>query len=718
MRELQKQVVLGDGQVPMSSMQRGAWILILPLWAWLSSGCISPSGRQDAEPIRFANLGAEYVGDLACFDCHEGQWRGFQEHGMARSFYPLTQENVIEDFRAAPLFHEGSGFYYQVFARGDSFFQAEYRLDASGGRTHELVRKIDYVVGSGNAARTYLTESVGRLYEMPLTWYAQSATWDFSPGYQIYNKRFGRLVPDRCMACHNSYPGSVPFVTGKYDHVPEGIGCERCHGPGSLHVAERLASPEVRDAADRTIVNPAHLSGELQMDICQQCHLHTTVSLLREGHEAFDFRPSERLEDFVALFSAPKDETEGTIDVISHAERLRLSACFVATSMTCTTCHNPHEGFRDKGPEYFDRTCASCHDGVDMTEHSGGESCIQCHMPKVPADGAPHASFTDHWIRVVGNDIPELRPAHALEAAGLAPYFERDTSGPEAERYAALAYLVHGTQLADSVLLDRGITLAGPIHAQDSSGELSFLLGVTLTNLGSAQEAIAPLRLAIERRAVPERLNGLAQALEQAEQASGEVRALYDSALVQQPALADIRINYGLFLQRQGDLQQAAVQFRLATTEMPLLAVAHTHLGTAYMQDGAFDQAEASLKRAIALEPDDSDALGNLGLMYTTMPGRNADARRLFERAATAAPGNAVAQANLGTWYLNNGNLRAAIERLTAALALAPDYLGGMINLALAHARSGNYEEARRLAVQALALDPGNNAVKQILDAL
>ncbi len=708
----------GDASRPMlnwRSLRLGALVVACGLLARCQG---QTEGQADPEPVRFANLNSNYVGDAACFDCHAEQWRGFQEHGMARSFYPMRPDNAVEDFAAVPLFHPGSGYHYRVLARGDSFYQVEYRLDDLGNKTHELVRRMDYVVGSGNAARTYLTESKGRLYEMPLTWYTQAAAWDFSPGYERYNKRFSRLVPDRCMACHNSYPASVPFVDGKYEEVPEGIGCERCHGPGELHVQERLESSEVQGAIDHTIVNPAHLTIDRQMDICQQCHLHTTVSLLRDGREAFDFRPSERLEDFVALYSAPQDDVPGTIDVISHAARLKQSACFVVSPMTCTTCHDPHEGFRTKGPAYFDETCISCHKDSPAQGHGGGESCSGCHMPKVPAAGAPHASFTDHWIRDPNRHLPNPVPAHELEAGALVPFFDKDSSGSTAGAYAALAALVHATQQADGMLLERAIQMAEPVHLQDPTGELSFVLGVALTNMGRGSEAIEPLRHAVAQAPVPERLNGLAQALEQSSESLGEIAALYDSALARQPALADIRVNYGVFLQRQGQLQESLQQFRLAATEAPLLVLAHTHLGTVYMQDGAFDMAEASLRRAIALEPDDADALGNLGLMYATMAGRRHDARGLFERAAEAAPLNAVAQGNLGTWYLNNEFLDEAIAHLSRAVELEPAYLGGKINLATAHARSGNYLRARRLAREVLQVDANNPTALRILAAL
>ena len=94
--------------------------------------------------------------------------------------------------------------------------------------------------GSGTVARSYFTEENGRLFQLPLTWYRDHG-WDFSPGYEINNARFDRLMPDRCIACHANYPATKPFLEGKPVELRPGIGCERCHGPGALHVAERRA---------------------------------------------------------------------------------------------------------------------------------------------------------------------------------------------------------------------------------------------------------------------------------------------------------------------------------------------------------------------------------------------------------------------------------------------------------------------------------------------
>ncbi len=197
--------------------------------------------------IRFSNVhpaSVEYVGDATCSTCHADEYAGFQSHGMAKSFTPVTAAQRSELFDSSPIYHEQSNFYYKAVAVDSAYYQDEYRLDESGQTTHFMRWRMEYVVGSGGAAKTYLGTDGGRLYELPLTWYTQTKRWDFSPGYDVQNVRFDRLIPDRCIACHNGYPEDIPNLEGKYVSLPNGIGCERCHGPGSLHVEERLSNPD------------------------------------------------------------------------------------------------------------------------------------------------------------------------------------------------------------------------------------------------------------------------------------------------------------------------------------------------------------------------------------------------------------------------------------------------------------------------------------------
>lgn len=687
-----------------------------------------PAAGEAAEgAIRFRNLSADFTGDEACFDCHEEQYRGFEEHGMANSFYPMRAAAVVEAFDGVIVEDPNRGFSYRPYREGDRFWLEEFRQGPDGSKTHALVREMEYVVGSGTAARTYLVEEGGRYFELPLTWYTQEEKWDLSPGYEVSNTRFDRLIPDRCMACHNSYPRSTPFVDGKYEAVPHGIGCERCHGPGSVHVEARLASPEPAGDIDETIVNPAHLSLERRLDVCQQCHLHATASMLREGRGAYDYRPSRPLSEHMAFYVSDAADSGEEIDAISHADLMKQSACFIETQasaqpMDCTTCHNPHEAFRLAGPDYFNAACTACHAPAALqaalpeasmrAAHAEDAHCFSCHMPKASVAGTPHTALTDHHIRVVreqGAAAPDGEAA--VERVRLRPYYARDDS---AGAYAGMAYVIRGLQHRDTTALRHGVTLLD--DAAGAFGEAQYLRGYGYMQLGEMARAAQPLEQAVALQPKPERLNALAQTYERLGRGDAAIRDLYERALAAQPARADIRVNYGRYLETQGELDAAAAQYEAAVAEHPWLAPAHFNLGTARLRQGDRAAAERSLREAILLDPDGGQALGNLGFLLA-QDGRLAEARALFEQAVRAEPENPVAYGNLGAFHMNDGRPEIAVQWFSRAVELDPSYVDGLVNLALAWYLLGEDDAARRYAQEALRLAPNHPQARQILDA-
>jgi Tfp pilus assembly protein PilF len=713
-------------------MRRSLSVALLLLSGVAACRSDAPTPEVD-ERDRFRNVSdssVAYTGDRVCASCHEDLWRSYQGHGMARSMYRLTDSTVVEDFGAAPVFHAATRFYYRPYREGSRFYQEEYRLGPGGEKTHSLVREVAYVVGSGSAARTYLAESNGRLYELPLTWYTQARRWDFSPGYAEDNARFDRIVGDRCIACHSAYPTPTGTAQDKFARVPLGIGCERCHGPGALHVEARLARPDVQ-GVDETIVNPAHLSLPRRLDVCQQCHLQGTVMLLREGETAYSFRPGMAMAAHQALFSVQQTEGEGRIGVISHAERMQQSPCFRETQATarpleCTTCHDPHAGFRDRGPEYFNAACRTCHAPADLAaqvppearaQHTAQANCTSCHMPKVESE-APHSSFTDHYIRVV-----RQRAAPPADASGgettLVAHFDRDREGAQARIYEGMAYVVYGRQRGDEAALRRGVDLlADALGGEDQRyGEAHFLLGFARLQLGQPGEAVAPLESAVRLAPnVAERLNALAQAYEATGRAP-EAAPRYQAALQAAPDQAPIRVNHGRLLEAQGQLAAAAAQYRQAAIEQPWLFAARFNLGTALLRLGDLAGGEAALREAVGLMPDDPEARGNLGSLYAGT-GRPALARAQFTAAAEAAPTSPTALGNLGAFLLNSGELVRAESLLSRAVTLNPGYADGLVNLALVHLRQGNAQAAAMRAQQALQVRPGDPRAQQILGAL
>ena len=644
------------------------------------AACLAPREAEAEQTFLNLDPAVQYVGDATCATCHEELYQSYQSHGMAQSLYELTPESAVEDFSGVEVRHEPTGFVYVARREGDRFVQEEVREGPGGVRDHRLVREMTYVVGSGSAARTYLTEENGRLYELPLTWYTQAdggaGAWGLSPGYAEQNARFDRTIPDRCMACHNGVSEPVPFTDGKFAELARGIGCESCHGPGALHAEARLASEEAPDSIDVTIVNPKWLSVDLRLDVCQQCHLNGEVSVLREGETAYSYRPGRPLSAHRAVFALETDDPN-RVSVISHADRMRASACFQeSAAMDCVTCHNPHEGFREKPDAYFNDTCRSCHAPEPLVarmptpelrqQHDATANCFSCHMPKVSADDVPHASFTDHKVRVVGED----RIVGTATAGELRPYFERDREGGLEE---GMAYVIYARQGGGSRAFRAGVSmLEDRLDERPEAGEAQYLLGYARLQTGRAGAAIEPLTRAIEQSENPERLNALAQAYEQTGRPASEAIALYRRALEIQPAAADVRVNYGRLLEAGGRLAEAVDQYRRAISEEPWLAQAHTLLGGALAKAGDLDGAVVALREAVHLEPSQADALTNLGVIVAQR-GSVAEAGRLFRRAVEADPRNANAQANLALYLLNEGRLQDALDRAQQALALDPN---------------------------------------------
>ena len=131
-----------------------------------------------------------------------------------------------------------------MIVRGVDYYQRRWQIGFDGKETNVEEMKIDYVIGSGNHARSYLHRTVsGGYIELPLGWYSQKGGyWGMSPGFDNTHPQTRRFASYECIFCHDAYPripaghdapGIDPVFTGV---LPEGIDCQRCHGAGTNHI--------------------------------------------------------------------------------------------------------------------------------------------------------------------------------------------------------------------------------------------------------------------------------------------------------------------------------------------------------------------------------------------------------------------------------------------------------------------------------------------------
>ena len=575
-----------------------------------------PIATSAASPFRNVAQPVRYVGDSACVACHAKEAEAWARSAMAQSFQPWSPQTRVETTLATPIVNRPTGLGYSVVEEGGRLWQVETIASPDGSPLHELRRRMDWVAGSGAVARTWFTEENGRLFQLPLTWYKDHG-WDFSPGYEVNNARFDRLLPDRCVACHSSFPDATPHLEGKHAWRA-GIGCERCHGPGALHVEARIAKAPLDSTVDRTIVNPARLTLDRRMDVCEECHVHTSVAVLREGKTAFSYRPSEPLADQYAYF-----KVAGSIDVVSHADRLRQSRCFIGTAQSarpleCATCHDPHLPRRTGDAR--NAPCRECHAAPALqarlasasakAEHGAGADCVRCHMPRIAERTVPHGAFTEHWIRVVRDStLPTLaRTGNAL----IEPYFPRDKAGAEAPIYGAMGQVVYATLATDARAMGDAATALDRALGRDTvRREAHFLLGAAYEKVGRTADATRALERAVTIDSNrPDALRALAQSYIRARRDPARVELLFRKALTLQPALAWIRAEYAAWLQEQGRFDDAEREYRAAVAEQPGLASAWFGLGLLATQRGHPDS--AAFRQAVHLDPTLTDALSPL----------------------------------------------------------------------------------------------------------
>jgi len=609
----------------------------LVLAALLLSGCRTPPPAVEK---------AEYVDSDACADCHSSIASTYSKTGMARAFdTPSSADTPLVAGAKNDFYHLPSNTHFQMLRRGNDFLQRRWQVDSDHRETNVDELKVDYVMGSGNHVRTYLHRTArGTLIELPLAWYpVNGGTWAMNPGFDSAHLVTRRTVAYGCMFCHNGYP-KVPAHSEEPLYpaqLPNGIDCQRCHGPGSQHVkAARSGSVPLAG----TIVNPARLSPERQMEVCMQCHLQTTAeslpsSLRRFGREPFSYTSSEALDDFQLYFDrAGGPRSSGRFEIVSSAYRLRQSQCFLksAGKLVCETCHNPHNIPRgQEAITHYDTVCRSCHGAaidalISSGKHAAVSDCASCHMPKRHTDDVPLAVMTDHLI--------ERPKASAKAAAGSEPYRGEVVPYYPAHPRKDDGLIVAAAQVINNSNLPAGIPLLADEVAKASPiAEAYIVLGDAYRhNHQPAQAASA-----------------------------------YEQAARKDPFSARALRSWGIALKESRDLAGAAQVLQKAVRDMPNDPENWHELGLLDSQAGRPAEAIVELRKAIQLDPDLVSAYNNLG-GNLAITGQLDEAEASMREAVRIDPYSALAHLNLGKIIGEKGRIAEAAVEVGEAVRLDP----------------------------------------------
>jgi hypothetical protein len=458
-----------------------------------------------------------FAGARSCAECHRATSERWHDGRHSKMLQPATPATVLGDFARRRTVLRGQT--YELAAREGGFWITESALTGRP-RTH----RVDFTLGSRRIQHYLTRREDGSIVVLPPTWDVTRREWfasveivrpdeaDRTP-IQVWNKT--------CLECHVSGqakdfdPKRLAYQTRWQD---EGTSCERCHGPGVVHVERERARAKSGEgavasaAAGDDVLSPYRLDATKSTTLCAQCHTLRDVVApgFTAGRDYYDhFMPMLEYgprADHDPAWWADGRPRRFSNDALGFWE----SQCFLKGKASCTTCHlDPHLPDVDRDETLATGQgviCLRCHQAIgrDVTAHtrhrpgSTGSSCVECHMPRHVL--SVKARIRDHAIGVPApeatarfgipnacNDCHADRSPEWAEEA-LARWFHENRRGRFAARAEAFTLAREGKKDAIPKLL---ALLAAP-------SEPPLLRANALGHLGRFQDprAVEALRAA------------------------------------------------------------------------------------------------------------------------------------------------------------------------------------------------------------------------------
>jgi tetratricopeptide (TPR) repeat protein len=718
---------------------------------WFERGARSadtpPQVPQTAQ-VRAA--AAQYVGSRACVSCHGEQaekWRTSQHQGaMAEA----TEERVLGNFNDVTFTYAGTT---STFFKRDGRFRV--RTDGRDGTLADF--DVKYTFGVYPLQQYLIEFPDGRLQALSIAWDARpkqdgGQRWfHLYPGERVtHNDELHWTRPAQnwnfmCADCHstglqkNYDPAADRFSTSWADI---NVSCEACHGPGSRHL-EWAKGQHVVSGGSRTTAVPADdnkgltvnlderrgvawsvnvLSGnadrshprttEREIEVCAQCH--SRRGQIAEGYEAGKplldhYRP--------ALLDEPLYYADGQQRGEVYNWGSFLQSKMHAKGVTCSDCHEPHNGkLRAEG----NALCSTCHlaskyDATRHTHHtaaSAGALCVACHMSaatymvvdprhdhslRVPRPalsvtlGTPNACnacHTNHdarwaaarvkaWYGHHPQGYQRFAAAFSAASAGTADGQSQlravaiDATEPPIVRATALARI---NSSADGAAID---TLAKGLR--DPSGVVRLGALQSLANAPvSARVPLAALSLSDPLKAVRAAAVSLLEFVP-AEQLSADARAGFERAIPEyfdtqryNADRAEARVNVGTFQASRGDGEGGEKELKAAIRLDPFFIPAYVNLADLYRALGRDTEGERILRQGLDIAPASGVLHYALGLALVRLK-KTDEALAELQRASALEPANTRFAYAYGIALHSTGHADLAKATLEKALAAHPD---------------------------------------------
>ena len=750
-------------------------LISLVVAALIVAGC----GQSGDTPVSTVTGPPAYVGSQACSTCHLAEFERWQDSHHALAMQAANANTVLGNFSGTEIEHFG-----QISAFYEDNGNYYVRTDNAGGELQDF--RVRYTFGV-MPLQQYLVEFPGgRLQTLPLAWDSRPPESGGQRWFHIYPDE--AITPDdplhwtgreqnwnyMCAECHSTnlqknYDVATDSFNTTWSEI--NVGCEGCHGPASVHIAQtesgnfnsRHGFLTDLDDAGRAVWamdtatgiatrSEVRLRPPMQPEACGRCHS-------RRGVASSEYPFGRPLMDShqVSLLDDPLYFADGQIREEVYVYGSFLQSRMYQAGVSCGDCHEPHSAELRTGSIPSD-ICATCHlpEKFATEEHHGHPgnepACVDCHMAsrdfmvvdgrrdhsfRIPrpdisaAVGSPDACSGCHtdrdasWIAASFSDLfGDDHPPHygtaihaALTGGGNTPLLAAigNPDFPGIARATALSLLrpPYSQRVAET------------IQAAKNSGDPLLRLGA-LRAMPGLQEAlqlqwatelledpVRALRIEAARHLSPMRGQIHARAEPSFARAEAELLDAID-AVAERP---EAQINLGNLLAESGDAGRSEAAFRRAMQMDPLAPAPRANLADLYRRTGRDVDAEALLREGLELLPDEGTFRHALGLLLVRQQ-RHDEALNELRLAAGQQPDNARFAYVYAVALNSLGRQQAAVDYLADVRQEFPGEFDISWALATMLRDLGRTEDARLIAMELAEIYPGVQAVQNLLMAL
>ncbi|MCU0596484.1 MAG: hypothetical protein MUC98_13625, partial [Desulfobacterota bacterium] len=327
-------------------------VLSIPIYYFLFERDIpSRKGQGAVRP-------AAFVGSLKCKECHQKEYDKWLNSNHDHAMDVADEKTVLGDFNNAVF--QAHGITSHFYRKDGKFF---VRTQGPEGKMGDF--EVQYTFGWFPLQQYLVPFPAGRFQCLPIAWDVREKKWyhlypneALDPKDWLYWTNAAQNWNGMCAECHSTNLKKnydVKMDTYKTTWSDIDVGCEACHGPGSLHVqwAEMpdMARPRVENY--ELVVKTSGIGSRKLVELCAPCHSRR-ASLGDYTHAEADLLDSM----LPSLLTEELYFPDGQI----------LDEVYAYGSFTQSKMY------------HRDVRCSNCHDvhGLKVIKEGNG-LCLQCH---------------------------------------------------------------------------------------------------------------------------------------------------------------------------------------------------------------------------------------------------------------------------------------------------------------------------------------------------